>query len=385
MPKRIKEFVAIGIFTLFPVVLLWLPFFLRLPSVWGIPIPDMGMASIVSNFDGPLYMVVSKTFYDKPLIEANYQFPLPSEYYAAHFPLFPALIRLFSLVTNFPYAMLSVTLVSSFISIYFFKKLADDYFDESSAYFLTFVFSVLPARWLIVRTVGSADPLFVASIIASVYYFKHKNYLPSGIWGMIAQLTKSAGILLFISYFIYLTIPNLKMEKLSLKNILKNFNLPKTLPIFLIPTALIAVFSLYYFRTGDFWAYFNSGDNIHLGFPPFQIFNYASAWVGTSWLEEILFIYAVGAVGVLKLIRMKEFELATFAGVFYFFILFVSHRDILRYFLPVVPFLFIAFGQQITKKAYRPVFLLLLLPVYLFAVSFISQNVMPISNWAPFL
>lgn len=178
---------------------------------------------------------------------------------------------------------------------------------------------------------------------------------------------------------------DLKSEKLSIKNILKNFDILKTFPVFLIPLSLLLVFSIFYFRTGDFWAYFHSGDNIHLGFPPFQIFNYSSAWVGTSWLEEILFIYAAGAIGIIKLIKMKENLAATFTSVFYFFILFVSHRDLLRYFLPIVPFILLAFGEQISKKSYRPVFFLILLPVYLFALSFISQNIMPISNWAPFL
>ncbi len=386
MSKRIKEILTILIFSLLPIFLIWLPFFLRIPNLWGIPIPGNGMATVVSNYDGPLYLVVAKSFYDKVFISQTFQFPLPAEYYAAHFPLYPSLVKIFSFATNFPYAMLGATLLSSAFAIYYFYLLAREILGDDKALFLAFVFSVFPARWLIVRSVGSADPLFVGLIIASLYYFKKKQYWGAAIAGSLAQLTKSPGALLFVSYFIFLLLPELKMRLLTLKKgFFARFDIKKTYPLLLIPVSLLAVFSIYHYRMGDFLAYFHSGDNIHLGFLPFQIFNYSAPWVGTSWLEEIIMIYLVGGVGIAKLIHKREFEIASFAGVYYFFILFVSHRDILRYFLPVVPLLIIAFGDELGKKYFKPVLILILLPIYLFSIAFISQNAMPISNWAPFL
>jgi len=363
---------------LIPTILIWLPFYLRLDSFWGIPLPQGGMATIVSNYDGPLYLVAAKTLYNKALISAGFQFPLPTEYYTAHFPLFPFLTRLFGTLINYPYAMLIVTLASSFLAIFFFEKLISQYVDKKSAIFLTFLFSIFPARWLIVRSVGSADPLFVAGIIASIYYFKNKKFWLSGLWGMIATFTKSPGILLFGAYGIYYLLESLRNKRL-------HFNLKKSYPLLLIPSALTLVFLFYRFTQGDFFAYFHSGDNIHLGFPPFQIFNYASPWVGTYWLEEIIFIYAIGAIGIYKLFQKKEFELATFAGLFYLMILFVAHRDLLRYFLPVVPFLFVAFSDVLAKKEAKIALAVIIIPIYLYSLAFISNNVMPISNWAPFL
>jgi Gpi18-like mannosyltransferase len=273
--------------------------------------------------------------------------------------------------------MLTVTLISSIIAIYFFEKLISQYVSRKDALFLTFLFSIFPARWLIVRSVGSADPLFIGSIIASLYYFKNKKYLLAGIWGAVAQLTKSPGILLFVSYLVFLLAPMVKSK------ILTNFK--KAYPILLIPLCLLAVFSLYGIVTGDFWAYFRSGDNIHLGFPPFQIFNYGAPWVGTFWLEEVIFIYLIGAIGVYKLFEKKEIELGTFAGVFFLLTLFIAHRDLMRYFLPVVPFLFVAFSDVLLKKEFKIALAIIIIPIYLFSLAFISQNVMPISNWAPFL
>lgn len=378
MSKKIGKLLLLAAFTLIPTFLIWLPFFLRAESFWGIPLPQNGMATIVSNYDGPLYLVVAKTLYNKILISGNFQFPLPTEYYAAHFPLYPILIKLVGFLINYPYAMLIVTLVSSFLAIFFFEKLISQYVNEKSAIFITFLFSIFPARWLIVRSVGSADPLFVAGIIASVYYFKNKKLWLSGLWGMVAALTKSPGILLFAAYGIYYIIESFKNKKFSL-------NIRKSYPLLLIPFALVLVFVLYQITQGDFLAYFHSGDNIHLGFPPFQIFNYSLPWVGTYWLEEIIFIYAIGAIGIYRLFQKKEYELASFAGLFYLTILFVSHRDILRYFLPTIPFLFVAFSEFLAKKEVKVALIIIAIPIYLYSLAFISQNVMPISNWAPFL
>ncbi|KKR74114.1 MAG: hypothetical protein UU16_C0005G0001, partial [Candidatus Woesebacteria bacterium GW2011_GWA2_40_7] len=308
MHKKFKNLTLILVFSLVPTLLIWLPFIFRVNSFWKIPLPQNGLATIVANYDGPLYMVAAKTLYNKTDIQSNFQFPLPTEYYSAHFPLFPVLIRLIGTVTNYPYAMLIVTLLSGILATFFFFKLVSLYTDEKSALFLTFLFSFFPARWLIVKSVGSADPLFIGSIIASLYYFKNKKYLLAGVWGAIAQLTKSPGILLFASYFVFLLFPFIRNQiNVTGNRLIEKLNFKKTYPLLLIPLSLILVFIFYAFATGDFWAYFHSGDNIHLIFPPFSIFNYSAPWVGTSWLEEIIFIYLFGAIGVYKLFEKKEY------------------------------------------------------------------------------
>jgi Gpi18-like mannosyltransferase len=378
MRKGIIRILAILAFSFIPTILIWLPFYARLQSFWTIPLPQNGMATIVANYDGPLYLVVAKTLYNKALISTNYQFPLPTEYYAAHFPLFPLLIKTVGVFITYPYAMLIVTLLSSALAIYFFDKLISQFVDKKSALFLTFVFAIFPARWLIVRSVGSADPLFVAGTLASVYFFKNKKFWLAALWGAIATFTKSPGALLFVAYAIYYLAGSIKTKKAT-------FNLKKIYPLFLIPVSLILVFVFYKIQMGDFFAYFHSGDNIHLGFPPFQIFNFSAPWVGTYWLEEIIFIYIIGAIGVYRLIQKKELEFASLAGTFFFMILFVAHRDLLRYFLPVVPFLFVAFSDVLVKKEFKIALGVIIIPIYLYSLAFIAQNVMPISNWAPFL
>lgn len=386
MLGKFKNLAIISLFSLVPTILVWLPFVIRANSFWGIPLPQNGLATIVANYDGPLYLVAAKTLYNKTAIGTNFQFPLPTEYYPAHFPLFPMLVRLTGIVTNFPYAMLIVTLISGVLATYFFYKLIRQYSEEKNALFLTLLFSIFPARWLIVRSVGSADPLFIAGVIASLYYFKNKKYLYAGIWGSIAQLTKSPGILLFVSYFAYFLIPFIRNQiSVTGDKLIEKLNFKKTYPLLLIPISLFLVFTFYAFTTGDFWAYFHSGDNIHLMFPPFSIFNYSAPWVGTFWLEEIIFIYFLGAIGVYRLFEKKEYELATFTGIFYVLSLFIAHRDLMRYFLPAVPFLFVGFSDILVRREVKIAFAVIVVPIYLFSLAFISQNVMPISNWGPFL
>ena len=385
MSQFLKRLFFIILISFLPTLAVWLPFFFRLEKVWGIPLSQNGMATIVANYDGPLFIAVAKSLYN-PVFLGNFGFDLPSSYFAAHFPLFPLLIRIFAVILGYPYSMLVVTLLSSILALYFFSVFIADFVEKKDLLWITIVFAILPARWLIVRSVGSAEPLFLASVIASVYYFRKEKYLSAGLWGVVAQISKSAGILLFIAYALALLLPKLKLAALTtFSKWHKSIEIKNILSVLLIPISLLGVFTLYKYTQSDFLAYFHSGDNIHLFFPPFQIFNYNQPWVGTFWLEENIFIYLVGAMGVYILARKKEKLLAWFAGIFFVTLLFVSHRDLMRYALPLVPFMYVALSDLFKKNEFKFAFLVILIPVYLFSLVFISQNVMQISDWRPFL
>lgn len=379
-----KTLIPIVAISVIPSIFLWLPFFFRLPSFWKIPLPEQGMATVVANYDGPLYILVAKTFYNPDLIQ-NLGSQLPSTYFAAHFPLFPLVIKIISFITGYPYALLIATVLSSILATYFFHKFISEYVPSSDAWFLTLTFSVFPARWLIVKSVGSAEPLFIAGVLASVYFFQKKKYVASGIWGALAQLTKSPGILLFIAYFLYLFFPKLKRAAISTKEFLTLNHFRKFAGLLVIPLSLLLVFTFYQIRMGDFWAYFHSGDNIHLFFPPFQIFNYSAPWVGTFWLEEIIFVYTVSAFGIAKLVEKKQHLLAWICSVFFVSLIFVSHRDLIRYALPIFPLLMVGFSETLISKEFKATLIFIILPIYLFSLAFISQNTLPISDWAQYL
>lgn len=405
MRKTLSRILPILGFSLIPTLLVWAPFLLGADSFWNIPLPQDSMATIVSNYDGPLYIVVAKTLYNLEAISQNFSFDLPLEYYAAHFPLFPLLIRVFATITGllgslfsfagYPYAMLLVTLLSSCLAIYFFSKFIRQYTSESNVVWLTAVFSLLPARWLIVRSVGSPEPLFIACIIASVYYFQNKRYWLAGLWGVAAQLTKSPGILLFVAYGLTLSAQSFKQIAIAKSKKLEHVVNWRAYPVLLIPISLLALFAVYRFTFNDFFAYFNSGDNIHLFFPPFQVFNYNAPWVGTFWLEEIIFIYFFGSLSLIRLVdiykkagpkdRERNAVVMWLFGTFFVSTLFVSHRDVMRYSLPLIPFLFAAWSRFLASRNFKIAFGVVVIPIYLYTLAFIAQNTMPISDWAPFL
>ena len=383
--KKIQRFLLLAAISLIPTIFIWIVFFVKVRSFWGIPLPQAGMATIVSNYDGPIYLVIAKSLYNPDLIGASFQFPLPLEYYAAHFPLFPFLIRIFSIFLGFPYAMLFVTVAASILATYFFYKFIKQYQNDANSLFLTLVFSIFPARWLVVKSVGSAEPLLIAGIIASIYYFQNKKYLLAGLWGALAQLAKPPGVLLFVAYALAIFVPLIKNAITTNKSVVNLIDVKKYWPILLIPFSLLLVFLLFKFQLKDFWAYFHSGDNIHLMFPPFSVFNYSAPWVGTFWLEEIILIYLLGILGLLKLIKERDYTISWFVGIFVASILFVAHRDILRYALPAVPFIIKAYSNTLITKEFKIAFAVIIIPIFLFSLAYISQNTMPVSNWAPFL
>lgn len=391
--KNWRDILIICLVSLGSTALIWLPFFLRLTSFWKISLPAEGMATIMKNFDGLYYVVIAKSFYNPEIIKNLVSFDLSAIYYAAHFPLYPLLIKIGGLVVNYTWSMLSISVIASLLSAVVFYLFLKEFKLSKDPLWLTIIYLLFPARWLIVRSVGSPEPLFLLFLLLSFYYFKKKNWWLAGGFGALTQLTKPPGILLFLAYAIYLFWQESKetwftrlaqVFRLSRSNWLAQLT-KKVYPLLLIPLALLGVSLYYLYIYGDFFAYFHSGDNIHLFWPPLQVFNAAAAWVGTYWLEEVIYIYLLGILGVIFLFKQKRYDLGIFAAVFFYTTLFISHRDISRYSLPMMPFILIAFDKFLVRKEFKIAFAVILLPIYLYTINFIAGNTLGIADWAPFL
>src|SRR5204862_485702 len=103
-------------------------------------------------------------------------------------------------------SMLFVSLISTILAAWAFYLLVKDFKLTNHPLFLSFIFLVLPARWLIVHSVGSSEPLFIFLTITAIYFFmkfeeygKKINIIYAATFGMIAQITRPPGILLFIA------------------------------------------------------------------------------------------------------------------------------------------------------------------------------------------
>lgn len=354
--------------------LIWFGFYKNIPRLLGFP--QTTLETVFANYDGPNYMVIAKCAYSKECIAKNFSLPLPLEYYPAHLPGFPLLIKYFTLYTNTPKAMLLATLFGSLLftltSFYFYKF----FFKEKTAFWLAGISIFFPARLFVLRLVGAPETWFLSLILLSLIFFKKKNFWLSAIFAALAQLLKSPGILLFVAYFIVAFFDYLKTKKLNSNYLFYLF----------IPFTVLVIFYSYYLQTGDFMAYFHSGDNFHLTPFPYQVFVSTRSWINTIWLEDVIYIFALVFFALKNL--WKKFKLDIifiFPLIFTLATVLVAHRDISRYILPVYPFVFLAFGKKMANPKTRLIFFLLIPAVILYAINFIIGNTAPITTWAPYL
>lgn len=381
MNKTINHLAILAFVVILSTVLVWLPHILSLPNFWGLSFKE-GFSTIYRNFDGLEYVIIAKTFYD-PSIIATLPQPLPAIYFASHFPFYSLLIAFFAPILGFLKSMMFISLISTILAVWAFYFLVKDFRLSSQPLFLSCIFLILPARWLIVHSVGSSEPTFILFIITAVYFFmkfeqsaKFPHIFLAGLFGAAAQLTRPPGILLGMGLGFYVLW--IAYKKRSLLSPFKFY------PLLLIPLTLLGIFYWYSQTFQDFFAYFHSGDNIHLTFPPFQVFNKEQFWVGDIWLEDIIYIFILGFLGGIMLWRRKLYPIAFLVLTYLTASTLVAHRDISRYILPVTPFILIAFEKALTSKEFKIILPFILLAIYLYTQNFILANSAPIPNLTPF-
>lgn len=382
--KTIKDVFLIFLVTIFVTILIWLPHYLRLPNFLGLNFSN-GFETIYRNFDGLEYIVIAKSFYTP---EGFVKIPLwlPPSYFAAHFPGYALLILLFASLLGFLKSMLFISLVFTVLGTLAFYFLIKNLKLSTQPLFLSLIFLILPGRWLIVHSVGSAEPIFIFFTVLALYFFtkyeqtlKFKFILLSGILGAAAQITRPPGILLFAALIIYLIWKAFKEGGRNAFSRTISTALSYS-PLLLIPLTLLGIFYWYSLTYQDFFAYFHSGDNIHLTFPPFQVFNKNQFWVGDIWLEDGVYIFLLGFLGGLLLLKQKLYPLAFFVLTYLSASTLVAHRDISRYVLPIFPFLLIAFEKILITKEFKIVLTIIALAIYLYTQNFLLTNTAPIPN-----
>ncbi len=370
MSKRILPYFTLILIVLGSTLILWLPFLLRLMN--------LSMLDIYRNYDGPLYVIPAKTLYDIDKIDIPgkgliISLPLHAKYFAAHLPLYPLFIRLFSTILGYLKSMVFVNLLFTVFLAWFFYYFVKTLKLTQRPLVLTAVFLILP-RFLVVRSVGSPESLFILLTLFSLFFFEKSNYLLAGLTGGLATMTKSPGILLFVAYTYVVIERIIRTRKFDRRYFY----------LLLIPLGLLTVFGIYAVQMKDFFAYFHSGDNIHLVYP-FSVFNFKVPWVGTPWLEDVLFYFFMYLLAVVILKDIKYRSVFFFSLVFFIAVTFVQHRDISRYSLALWPLACIAFERFFTSKRFLIVLIILLPAIYLYAWNFLLYNLMPIGDMKPFL
>lgn len=369
----------------FSVLLIWLPFMMRWDRFWGIEFGGKNMQTIVQNFDGINFLIVEKTWYQPELIENNYASVKnwrENLYFAAHFPLYPILIGFFDQVMTGPRALQLAIVTSNMLLAYALWRFVSIVLKDKKELRLPVVLVALffPARLLAVRAVGSNEPLFMAMIFLSLSSYLEKKSWWAGIWGALAVLTRSPGILLFGAYGLSALLTYWgKWKKMIVAS----------LPYSLMPLSLLLLWGYYGEVYGSFWAYFQVGGNINLYWPPFLSAGTTTAWISGLWREELIYLYGVYGLGVYFYLKKNENDWkkahVLFPLIYFSSLLFVVHRDLARYSLPVAPFVVLGASELLEDKWVRRMLLLLLVPVVLWSWRFVLENIQPVMDWSPFL
>jgi hypothetical protein len=363
--------------TILTSLLFWGVFALNIPQLLGFG--HVSMETIFANYDGPNYLIISKCGYDKNCIGTHFSLPQPLEYYPAHLPGYPLLIRFLNNFVSGPWAMLLATLSGSILLSLAAFELFKLFVKEKKAFWLTILLLFFPARLFILRQIGAPETWFISLSLFSVLFFTKKNYLPAAIMAALAQAFKSPGIILLATYgFLGL------IEIFKTKNIKIVFQ--KYFAFILVPIVVFLIFLNYQSQTGDFLAYFHSGDNLHLNPLPYEVFISTKSWINTIWLEDIIYIFLFCFIGIYLLYKKYSFRLITlYPLLFTFASVLVAHRDISRYIAPVYPFIILAFSRYLNRKPFKLIFFLLLPAIILYAINFVVGNIAPVADWTPYL
>jgi Gpi18-like mannosyltransferase len=183
----------------------------------------------------------------------------------AFFPLYPLLERVLMPVThNNPF--LAGLLISNlaglglFIMLY---RLVKDDFNAQQAEFTVLYFALFPTAFYFAS--GYNESLFIFLAVLTLYELRHQRWWMAGLFGLLACLTRSAGILLFVP-FLY---EFLRLHQFQLKTIRWNI-----LAIALLPLGLSLYAAWCYIQYHDALAFSHAQTvwNRYLAFPGYDIY-----------------------------------------------------------------------------------------------------------------
>lgn len=347
----------------FSSIVVLVPFLISIDHIGPIIFYQKGIQTVYRYWDGPLYVVVSKTFYavDNPLYAAS---GLWASYYAAFFPLYPFTIMLLSPLGSFEAMILSTIIFSCATALIFYQILKEFGISENPLLFTLF-FCFFPLRWFLYRNVGASEPLFVFLCLTTIYFLKKDQTKFSVISASLATLTRIFGIVLF----------PVVLASLALK---KELNLKNLLLSLMIPAVLLLLFSYYAVSFGDFFAYFSvNGDTIH---EPF----YIMMTLLSHYFEELYGILIIGyAIGAVALWERREKEMSLFILFYLPIITLIAHGDASRYMIPMAPFALIGFERVFprNKLIFICIIILAAFLCLIYAWTLIPLNPMPLETY----
>ncbi len=342
-----------------------IPFFTPIKFYW----PALSFEILWKNFDGPYFLAIASSWYNPVKLKTFWAWlNRTPKYFPAHFPLFPFFIKVFSLLGfSLPTAGFLVSLIFSFLIVFIWIKLYQVIYKKLPPLFYSWMVLLFPPRMWAVTNVISPETLFIFLILSSFFLWLRKKYFLALITAGLTFWTKSPGFFIFAAYGLWLWLIEHKT------NLRRTFIDYRSWLIIILGLVAFLGLDYFYFRTtGNFWAYFQSGNNIHLFWPPLQVFNPRQVWVGSFWLEDIVLLLTIYAFLLLRRwSKVKRSPLTLFSLLYLSSLFFIAHRDISRYSLPLVPVLLLINPDLLEENNLKTK---IVLGIYLILTFFYSWN-----------
>jgi Gpi18-like mannosyltransferase len=165
----------------------------------------------------------------------------------AFFPLFSLLESIPMLFMHHPHPLLAGLIVANLAdlgTLIVLYRLVQQDFDQEQAYRTILYLSVFPTAFFLVAAYN--ESLFLCLTLLSFYHMRQRQWWLAGLFGFLASLTRSAGVILFVPFcYEYLRQHDFKLKALRLDSISG----------LCIPAGL-ALFAFYcYIRFHDFLAF----------------------------------------------------------------------------------------------------------------------------------
>lgn len=345
-----------------------------------IQLEDGSLDPIVRYWDGPEYLLIAHNFYDKndALLRIDDFGQHSVNYPTAHFPGYPLALRLFWYLVGWKAAGPLINFLASTLFAFVLWRLLRDFNYSSRPFWLAAISLVLPLRWLIYHSVGGSEPLMMLFQLLSIYLFKKERYWLAGFSGMLALLVRPPTIFLWAGYLAFLGWEALSRMWKENKFDLNYFKWGAALKVSTIPLTLLIVFSIYAWRYGDFFAYFNIPEEVkHVKPYPFP-----ALMAGQDVSPGFFYYYLLEAGGLVLLWKQARRDLFWIGLATMLYTGFLLHNDILRYSLPAFPLLIIIpYAALLSSKLAKWATIPVLLAIYFYSWGALDLNLMWTDNW----
>jgi hypothetical protein len=334
------------------------------------------LSALYGYWDGPMYITVAKAFYrippNNPIGRA---YKWPTERFAPFLLGYPLAIRAVAPLLGYHWGSVALSVLFSGAACVLFYTLLRELGLSEHPLWLSVVFLFVPYRWLIYRSVGASEPMFMALTLLSLLLFCRRRYALSFGAAALACATRVQGICLVPTYGLMVLLD--RERDLRGKVLL-------LLGVSAIPV-LLGLHGLLHDRAfGDWLAYLAVNKEL-IGPVPFkqiaELFDSDDPWIWYFGSPLYLLLYAITLLGLARLWRLDAGKVVfTYSAIAFVFLAFVTHEDLARYLIPIAPFTWVLGFKEVWEDARsRLVFPVALALTYLYAWQVIPRN--GVASW----